>query len=96
MESRTNPAHKARKVLQQIALFFDYDGINWKAKTSDAILLDGVLWRCIAFLHCWGQTGGIQMRLIAIFYASFYVYTKCSSLQNPMRFEVIYFIVTIF
>jgi hypothetical protein len=88
IESRTNVAHKARKVLQQIALFFDYDGTNWKSKTSEEILLDGALWRCIAFLHCWGQAGGIQMRLIAVFYASFYIYTKCSSLQILMRFEV--------
>lgn len=84
MELRTVHAHNARKAVQQIALFFHYDGTVWHAKPSEQMLRDAALWRCIAFLHSWGGApsgNGIRLRLIAIFYASFYIYNTGSSMQ---------------
>ena len=91
LEKKTKAAHNARKVVQQIAIYFLYDGAAWSAKSSAQLLLDAALWRCIAFLHSWGQTvlgGGVRLRLIALFYASFYIHAKGSVLQGTMSFEV--------
>jgi hypothetical protein len=93
MEMRTNIAHSARKVVQQIGLYFIYDGVagKWHAKPPAQLVHDAVLWRCIAFLHAWGQAtagGGARMRLIALFYASFFIHANGSTMN--MRFEVDY------
>jgi hypothetical protein len=91
MEGRSSKANGARKVIQQIALFFDYfphDLATWRPKPSRKILRDCTLWRCIAFLNLWCDSGCINQRsrLIAVFYASFYVYTAvCDGMV--MRFE---------
>jgi hypothetical protein len=86
MEGRTNKANNARKVIQQIALYFEYDSNNntWRPKTSHKILLDSALWRCMAFLNLWRSSGSQRMRLIAVFYASFYIYNKIGCVE---RFE---------
>ena len=87
---RTKPGNKARKVVQQIGLYFTYDGTTWRAKPSEQLLLDAAIWRCIAFLFSWGKApagGGVRLRLIALFYASYYIYTKGSSMRGTMRFE---------
>jgi hypothetical protein len=87
MEERSNKANNARKVIQQIALYFDYfpSTEKWAPKTSHRLLLDASLWRCIAFLNMWSISGCVSQRsrLIAVFYASFYIYT-CAGM---MRFE---------
>jgi hypothetical protein len=84
MEKRSAPSNNARKVIQQIALYFEYveppagSRGEWRPKTSHRILLDCALWRCLAFLKLWSG-GNQRMRLIAVFYASFYIHTAIGS-----------------
>jgi len=90
MEERKAQANNARKVIQQIALYFDYfpsTGI-WNPKPAHRLLIDASLWRCIAFLDMWASSGCVNQRsrLIAVFYASFYIYT-CIGNSAMMRFE---------
>ncbi len=90
MEERNNKANNARKVIQQIALYFDYfpSTEKWAPKPSHRLLLDASLWRCLAFLNMWATSGCVNQRsrLIAVFYASFYIYT-CIGDSAMMRFE---------
>jgi hypothetical protein len=91
LETRTNVAHSARKVVQQIGLYFMYDGTTWRPKPGERMLLEAAMWRCIAFLFSWGRApsgSGVRLRLIALFYASFYIHAKFSSLKKTMPFEV--------
>ena len=94
LEPRTIKANTARKVVQQIALYFVYDGARgaWHAKPSKQLLIDAALWRCIAFLYSWGQSGmgdGVRMRLIALFYASVFIHLTSSDMKQMMPFEVL-------
>ncbi len=86
MEGHTNKANNARKVIQQIALYFEHtaDG-DWIAKPPHKILTDSALWRCMAFLNLWRAGQGQRMRLIAMFYASFYIYHTVGG--GEYRFE---------
>jgi hypothetical protein len=90
MEKRNTKANNARKVIQQIALYFDYfpSTTSWRAKPAQKLLLDASLWRCIAFLNMWTNSGWVNQRtrLIAMFYASFYIYTSAGN-SAAIRFE---------
>jgi hypothetical protein len=90
MEERNIKANNARKVIQQIALYFDYfpSTEKWSPKPSQRLLIDASLWRCLAFLNMWATSGCVNQRsrLIAVFYASFYIYTIVGG-DAKMRFE---------
>jgi hypothetical protein len=69
-------AIKTKKLLEQIALYFAWDGGKWTAKNDDQLLLDTSLWRCIAHIYSWGRTASFRSRLVALFHAANYVYLK--------------------
>ena len=87
----------ARKVLQQIALYFRpvmdkravHGVVDWTPKPEDEILADGTLWRCIAHLTGWAASppgGGARLRMIATFHAAHYLYLH-STLRGALSFE---------
>ena len=93
LETKTLSAGAARKMLQQIALYFDYESKTkqWASKKSDHILKDAALWRCVAYLHCWGTApagAGVRFLLIAIFHAAHYIYlTGSTFVSGSLSFE---------
>jgi hypothetical protein len=76
LEENKQESIKTKKVLEQIALYFEWTGEKWIAKGDDRVLLDTCLWRCIAHIYCWGRTGKLRSRLVAIFHAANYMYLK--------------------
>ena len=97
LEGNDNKALAARKVLQQIALYFRpvsssdkrRNLVDWTSKPEDQILADGTLWRCIAHLTGWGASppgGGARLRMIATFHAAHYLYLH-STLRGALSFE---------
>ena len=90
LEENTVTAIAIKKVIQQIAFYFQPPptigkGV-WRAKPANQLLLDGALWRCIAHLCAWGQTGMFRSRVIAVFHASHYIYL-ISGFQETLSFE---------
>ena len=90
-DARAVVSNNAKKVLQQIALYFKptlnakHEVTDWHVKTEDELLVDGALWRCVAHLYDWGVSpvgGGVRARLIAIFHAAHYIYLTNSSLYR--------------
>jgi hypothetical protein len=90
LESNTKQSIPVKKVLQQIALYFEPTNvltkIVWKAKTGEKLLIDAALWRCIAHLCAWGQSNQFRFRLIAVFHAAHYLYQN-SSLNGSLSLE---------
>lgn len=88
LESRSVKAIKIKKIIQQIAFYFDCDTKKktWKAKEPEHIILDVNLWRCISSLCCWSVFQKYRFRMIAIFYASHYLYLT-SSVKPFFSFE---------
>ena len=79
LEENTQESIKVKKVLQQIALFFEWQaGQGWTVKNGDRLLQDTCLWRCIAHLYCWGRDNKFRSRLVAIFHASNYMFQRSS------------------
>ena len=83
-------ATAAKKVIQQVALFFtpvtSPAGVttDWVVKSEDQLLVDGALWRCIAHLAEWGAASagsGVRARCIATFHAAHYIYLTNSALR---------------
>jgi len=74
LETNGRDAIAAKKVIQQVALYFQYVGARWEAKPADRMLRDAARWRCIAHLANWGSTGAARFRLIALFHLSHLVY----------------------
>ena len=91
-DTHSATANAAKKVIQQMALFFTPcyadDGVvvnDWRVKNEEQLLLDGALWRCIAHLSDWGGSppaGGVRARLIATFHAAHFIFLKNSSLRD--------------
>jgi hypothetical protein len=90
LESRDVKAIKFKKIIQQIAFYFDYDstesGIIWKVKDEMSIIKDINLWRCISNLCYWGNSSKFRFRLIAVFHASRVLYED-SSMKAILSFE---------
>ena len=101
LEANSQDSIKLKKLIQQIALYFEPGTtlsapkkrlskteqiVIWKAKTGENLLLDGALWRCIAHLCAWGQTNQFRFRLIAVFHAAHYLY-QTSSLNGSLSLE---------
>lgn len=93
LESRNVKAIKLKKLIQQIAFFFDYEMksdetelLKWKFKESEKIMLDVNMWRCISNLCSWGTTGKFRFRMIAIFHAAVYLYER-SYIKSVLKFE---------
>jgi hypothetical protein len=90
----------AKKVIQQIALFFtptwtspkgiprgEKPSVTWHVKPERQLLLDAALWRCLAHLADWGASptgGGQRQRWVALFHAAYYVYLSASSGATTM------------
>ena len=102
LEGTDRKAIAAKKVLQQIALYFEprlaaADGggssseiVGWAAKSEDRLLRDAALWRCIAHLWNWGRAppgGGVRFRMIATFHAAHHIFLT-SGLQGVMPLDV--------
>ena len=49
---------------------------HWMAREDDEIMPLAALWRCVANLCMWGKSGFVRFRLVAIFYASVYIYEQ--------------------
>ena len=99
MEGADTQATEAKKLVQQIALYFSplrshapnqtstIEG--WSVKTDRQLVVDAALWRCIAHLQEWGRlpiASGVRQRLVAIFHASHYVYLSSSLGNGRMAF----------
>jgi len=97
LEGAQVPVLVAKKLMQQIALYFTpiyyADAPNrradevssWVVKTDQQLLLDAALWRCIAHLHEWGHSpsgAGVRQRLVAVFHAAHYVYLSSAPMQG--------------
>jgi hypothetical protein len=80
MEENKQDAIKTKKALEQIAIYFVWNEseMKWTAKDDDGVLVDTCLWRCIAHIYSWGRTAKYRSRLVAIFHAANYMYTKSS------------------
>lgn len=87
LEENTQKSIKIKKVLQQIALFFEWQDSRWSVKNGDKLLKDTCLWRCIAHLYCWGRDNKFRSRLVAIFHASNYIFQR-SSYKGSVTLEV--------
>jgi len=124
LETNSLTATAIKKVIQQIALYFEpililgsplpslkknsekenekkdeeytreveevVVDVSWRAKSSDALLRDAAMWRCIAHLCCWGLSSfgdGARFRMIAIFHASYYIYER-GGLKGILPFEM--------
>lgn len=86
--SRTiKKGNKIKHVLQQIALYFDYDEERkkWRARDDSEIMPLASLWRCVANLCLWGKGGMARYRLVAIFYAAVILYERLL-LKDTMLF----------
>lgn len=89
LESRNVKAIKLKKLIQQIAFFFDYEkkeNILWKAKRERDILLEVNMYRCVSNLCYWGYSSKFRYRLVAIFHASFILFLR-STIQSSVSFE---------
>jgi hypothetical protein len=95
LESNEKKATAVKKVLQQVALFFEplFDSggvvVGWRAKSEDKLLRDAAAWRCIAHLSNWGLSpmgGGVRFRMVAVFHAAHHIYLA-SSLRGLMDFQ---------
>lgn len=97
LESRQSKAIKIKKIIQQIAFFFEYTILNslessdsaiieWSTKKESDIVRDIDLWRCISNLCYWGRSSKYRYRLIAIFHASHYLY-ETSTMKSILPFH---------
>jgi hypothetical protein len=89
LESRNVKAIKLKKLVQQVAFFFDYEKnetIIWRAKREKDIVLEINMYRCVSNLCYWGYSYKFRFRLIAIFHASFILFQR-STIQNSISFE---------
>ena len=77
-EEESNQRHvlrKLRKTLQQLALYFDFDGQNWVAKPTRELLTDAYLWRCVVQLGVWcTKEDEFRHRLCANMYLAFLIF----------------------
>lgn len=77
-EEESNQSHvlrKLRKTLQQLALYFDFDGQNWVAKSTRESLMDAYLWRCVVQLGVWcTKEDEFRHRLCANMYLAFLIF----------------------
>jgi len=87
LEENTLKSIKTKKVLQQIALYFEWQDNRWAVKNGDKLLKDTCLWRCIAHLYCWGRDNKFRSRLVAIFHASNYIFQR-SAYKGSVTLEV--------
>jgi len=86
LEENTQESIKTKKILEQIALFFEWNADEWTAKGDERLLQDAYLWRCIAHLYCWGRNTKFRSRLVATFHAANYLFAK-SSWKGSVIFE---------
>ena len=89
LEGTQASATTVKKVLQQVALFYQLDEASWRVKTEKRMLLNATAWRCIAHLAEWGVApmgGGSRQRMVALFHASYYVYLSSMSSVSRMDF----------
>ena len=78
---------RLRKTLQQIALYFDFDGQNWVPKPTRNLLMDAYLWRCVVQLGVWcAKEDEFRARACAVMYLAFLVFYSTPWAQ---RFEFI-------
>jgi hypothetical protein len=80
---------QTKKVVQQIALYFRPpaagEGGGWTARDDHEIMPLACLWRCIANLCMWGRDGMARYRVVAVFYASMWLYERLA-LRDLMPF----------
>ena len=86
LESRNVKAGKLKKIIQQIAFFFEYNESQWYVKDEIRMIQDIDIWRCISNLCYWGNSSKYRFRLIAIFHASHFIYEQ-SSIKTLLKFE---------
>jgi len=91
LETPTQQALAARKVLQQVGLYFAEKADHvWTAKTERELLKDAALWRCIAHLSNWGTApfdgSGARFRMIACFHAAHWIFLA-DALSEATHFE---------
>jgi hypothetical protein len=90
LEENKQDSIKTKKLLEQIALYFEWNAGTWSAKSGEKLLQDTCLWRCIAHLYCWGRNAKFRSRLVCIFHASNYMFEK-SSFKGSVSLEVFRF-----
>jgi len=79
---------RAKKVVQQIALYFrppTAERKAWTARDDHEIMPLACLWRCVANLCMWGKDGMARYRVVAVFYASMWLYERLA-LRDLMPF----------
>ena len=86
LESNTLDSIRIKKILEQAALFFAWDGARWRAKSGERLLQDACLWRCVAHLFCWGRNAKFRSRLVCIFHAANYLFWR-GTLKGSMSLE---------
>jgi hypothetical protein len=73
--------------MNQIALYFAYDGTKWVAKQPLQMLMDGYLWRCVVQLGLWCEKPSLfRHRAVAVLYLAYLVFNTAVAWQKQFEF----------
>ena len=73
--------------MNQIALYFVFDGTKWVAKEPLQMLMDGYLWRCVVQLGLWCEKPSLfRHRAVAVLYLAYLVFNTAVAWQKQFEF----------
>ena len=90
ISGKKTPLNDLKKTIQSIILFFevrwDRGRYRWRARDEESLIANTCIYRVISNLVLWGKEGHFRYKLIALFYASWYLYAR-TNLGRPPLFE---------